>query len=386
MLDVRHRVSVLKFGGSSFATPAAHRAVASYLARRAAAGEKLCVIVSAMSGTTGRLSELLSAVCPDALPEDVDAVLGAGEILAAALVRAAVAAQGVSAVSLNAFQLGWHASDNFTSGQLTCFTDSRISAAFERVSVVVVAGGQATTTDDRLVMLGRNSSDLTAVAAAVALRCESVTIFSDVEGVFTTDPYRLANARLIPQLSYQLASAYSRFGAKVLHSGCIGLAQRHHVRIQCASLAADGNACYGTRISDDGDGVQVCMPEDLRICRLATIPTDRAAAIDMEESPHLIPVVNLRDHFAARLTDSYRRMIDGGVLIDRDDSSAVVAFAADGRMHVYAVPVEQRVPQAQDIHDRLLIGCSFAETTRQPSKRRGTHTDVFGELSEAASL
>jgi aspartate kinase len=386
VLDVGHRISVLKFGGSSFANPAAYGTVARYLAHRVTLGEKLCVIVSAMSGTTGRLSELLCAISPEALPEDFDAVLGAGEILASALVRAAVAARGVSAVSLNAFQLGWHASGDFTCGQLTGFTDSRISAALERASVVVVAGGQATTTDGRLVMLGRNSSDLTAVAAAVALRCESVTLFSDVEGVFTSDPYRLVNARLIPKLSYQRASAYSRFGAKVLYLRCIELAQRHRIRIQCASLTADGSAHYGTQISDDGHGVQVCMPENLPICRIANVPTDCATAIDIDESPNLIPVVNLRGYFAACLTDSYHRMIDGGALIGCDDLCPVVAFAGDGSMHVYAVPVEQRVMRAQEIHDNLLIGCPFGEPIRKPSKQRGTHTNVFGDLSQAASL
>ena len=386
MQDLGSRISVLKFGGSSFANPAAYGTVAGYLAKRVASGEKLCVIVSAMSGTTGRLSELLSLIAPNALPEDVDAVLGTGEILASALVRAALVAKDVRAASLNAYQLGWSASDKFTSGQLASFTDSHISAAFERASVVVIAGGQAMTKDGRLVMLGRNSSDLTAVAAAIALRCESATIFSDVEGVFTADPYRLVNARLIPRLGYQRARDYSQFGAKVLHSGCIELAQRHKIRIRCASLATDGNAYYGTEISDDGFGIQVCMPENFRICRLANGQSDFAAEIDVGKPLHLTPAFNLEGYFAAQLSDSYHHMIARGALIGCDDLSPVVAFDGDGSMLVYAVPKQERVLQAQEIHDDLLIGCPFGDTVRRPSKQRGTHTNVYGGLSEVASI
>src|SRR5262249_24046615 len=156
-------------------------------------------------------------------------------ILAAGLVRAALAAEQVEAISLNAFQLGWRATGSFASGRLESMSGAKLEAALDKAKVVVVSGGQATDGNDRRMMLGRNSSDLTAVAAAVALGCNSATIFSDIEGVCTADPYLFLNTRLIPELTYSAAKAYSRAGAKVLFAGCVELAEKHDVEIRCAS-------------------------------------------------------------------------------------------------------------------------------------------------------
>jgi uridylate kinase len=382
----KNGVAVLKFGGSSFASPAAYKMVAQYLAKRVASGQRLCVIVSAMSGTTGRLAELLGAIVADARPEDRDAVLGTGEILAAALVRAAVVAEGVEAVSLNAFQLGWCASDNFTCGKLINFPHTCISAALERAQVVVISGGQATNKDGRLVMLGRNSSDLSAIAVAAALSRQSVTIFSDVEGVFTADPYRLANTRLIPRLSYRQANAYSQCGAKVLYSACIELAEQHQIRIQCASLANDGRAYNGTEISNEGFGIQVCLPDNFVIYRPMADPNSGLKCGDIGNSGGPIPVVNLPGHFAARLDDSQRRLIAAEAVIPSEDLSVIVSFSGDDTMRAYAVRKDEMLPRAQAIHDDLLFSTPFQQVSRRPSKQRGTHSGVFNCPSEATAV
>lgn len=380
-------VSVLKFGGSSFANPEAYHVVARHLAGRVARGEQLCVVVSAMSGTTGRLSELLHTLVPSPQPEDVDAVLATGEILASGLVRAVLATHGIAAVSLNAFQLGWRASDRFTAGKLTHFSDAAISAALQRASVVVISGGQATTEDGRLVMLGRNSSDLTAIAVAVAMQCPSVTIFSDVEGVFTADPYRFANTRLIPQLGFRQAKAYSRWGAKVLHSGCTELAELHRVRIQCASLASDGHVHIGTEITEEGCGIQVCLPDNVVISRSGSdVPNFITAYRNRNPGVELVPVDNLPDHFAVRLDDDFRQLSTAGIAIAVEDVAPIFAFSMDGNLRAYAVRDTDRLTLAQEIHDRLLIDTSFPEARRQLNKQRGTHSDVYGRLSKDASV
>jgi len=379
-------VAVLKFGGSSFATPAAYHVVARHLADRVAQGEQLCVVVSAMSGTTGRLSELLHALAPSPQPEDVDAVLATGEILAVALVRAVLASHGIAAVSLNAFQLGWRASNDFTAGKLTDFPAAAIREALERAPVVVISGGQATTEDGRLVMLGRNSSDLTAIAVAVAMQCPSVTIFSDVEGVFTADPYRLTNTRLIPRLGFRQAKKYSQWGAKVLYSGCIELAEKHNVRIQCTSLTADGHVHSGTEITEEGGGIQVCLPENVVISRPGRdVPHFLAAYRDRNPSVELLPVDNVPDHFAVRLDDDFRQLATAGIAIAAEDLVPVLSFSMDGGLLAYAARSAERLPLAQTVHDRLLIGTSFPEGSRQLNKQRGTHSDVFGALSGDAT-
>lgn len=372
----KETVRVLKFGGSSFATPEAYHVVARHLAVRVARGERLCVVVSAMSGTTGRLSELLHSIAPSPEPQDVDAALGTGEILASTLVRAVLGTHRVDAVSLNAFQLGWRASADFTAGQLTDFPDTVIADALQRVPVVVISGGQAVTDDNRLVMLGRNSSDLTAIAVAVAMRRPAVTIYSDVEGVFTADPYRLADTSLIPQLGYRHAKAYSQWGAKVLHSGCIELAERHRVRIQCASLSAEGGTSIGTEIAEDGQGVQVCLPDNVVICR---VPANGSRfAIEP------FPIVDQPDHFAARLDDRYCELSAAGAITTVQELAPVVSFSLDGARHIHAVPKAERETHAQEIHDRLVKGTPFPKVHRALLKQRGSHSGVYGSVSRGA--
>jgi aspartate kinase len=379
-------ISVLKFGGSSFANPEAYHVVARHLAGRVARGERPCVVVSAMSGTTGRLSELLHELVPAPQPEDVDAVLATGEILAASLVQAVLTAHGVTAVSLNAFQLGWRASDRFTAGELLQLSGDAIAAAQRRASVVVISGGQATTADGRLVMLGRNSSDLTAIAVAVAMEQPAVTICSDVEGVFTADPYRFSNTRLIPKLGFRAARAYSRWGAKVLHSGCTALAEQHRVRIQCASLDRGGQLHVGTEIAEDGDGVQVCLPDHVAIIRPGDGVADLAAAC-REHAPRteLVVVDNLVGHFATRRDEDLQRLTTAGLAVTVEALAPVFAFSQDGALRAYATAEAERQTLAQEIHDRLVAGTSFLPSARPLEKQRGTHSDVYGRLSRDAS-
>lgn len=376
-------VHVLKFGGSSFVSPEAYHVVARHLVERATRGERLCVVVSAMSGTTGRLSELLHSIAPSPESQDVDAVLGTGEILASALVRAALSAHRVGTTSLNGFQLGWRASGDFREGRLTDFPETVIADALRRVPIVVISGGQATTDDNRLIMLGRNSSDLTAVAVAVAMRCPTVTIYSDVEGVFTADPYELANTSLIPRLGYQQAQAYSQWGAKVLHSGCIELAQRHHVRIQCASLTSDGRTLLGTEIAEVGSGVQVCLPNNVVICRALGNAFGRTAASRL--ASELFAVTARPDHFAATPNSRYKELTAAGVVATVDELAPVASFPLEGALQIHAVPKAERLTRAQEIHDFLVKGMSFPKQHRQLLKQRGSHSGVYGDLSQKTS-
>jgi len=236
-------------------------------------------------------------------------------------------------------------------------------------------------------MLGRNSSDLTAIAVAVAMQCPSVTIFSDVEGVFTADPYRFTNTRLIPQLGFRQAKTYSQWGAKVLHSGCTELAELHGVRIQCASLTSDGHVHLGTEIAEEGCGIQVCLPENVVISRSGRgVPNFIAAYRNRNPDAEPVPVDNLPDHFAVRRDDDFRQLSTAGIAIAAEDLAPIFVFSMDETLRAYAVPDTDRLPRAQEYHDRLLIGTSFPESRRQLNKQRGTHSDVYGGLSKDAAV
>ncbi|MDQ1659906.1 MAG: aspartate kinase [Cryptosporangiaceae bacterium] len=236
-------IGVLKFGGSSFLGLDGYGSVARYLADRVAAGERLVCVVSAMSGTTGRLLEAARALDPDLEPEVQDEILATGEMVSAGFLRAALRAEGISALSLCAPQLGLRSDGP----ELTAAGAGPVRSALASHSVVVVAGGQAIDGGGRVRMLGRNRSDLTAVVLAAALQLPGCEIFSDVAGVYTADPYVVPSARLLPGVSYAQCEAMAAAGAKVLHGASVAVAREHAVRISCRALV-DGEAVTGSVI------------------------------------------------------------------------------------------------------------------------------------------
>lgn len=225
---------IFKFGGSSFPALESYHEIAQYLKQRLNEDtEKAVVVVSAMSGTTGRLLETGLKLNPKMTLEITDSLLATGEMVAACLMRSALDAIGVSTMHLTGYQVGIHSDSKYTRAEILAIDSSPILKCFHSCDIVVVAGGQATNTNGRLTMLGRNSSDLTAVALASALRLSECEIFSDVPGVYTADPYLIPEARLIKRISHDSVISMSTCGAKVLHHGSVRYAKNYGIRILC---------------------------------------------------------------------------------------------------------------------------------------------------------
>ena len=235
-------VAVLKFGGSAFADLSGYHHGAGYVADRVAQGRRVVVVVSAMSGTTGKLQEALRDVHESPTPAVSSLMLTTGELVSVALMAAAVERLGVSAVGLNGNQLGLTVDGPTDRARLCAIDPTPLRGALTEASVVVVPGGQAADDRGNTVMLGRNSSDLSAVAAAVAVGAESCEIFSDVLGVCSADPYLVPTARTLPRVSYESMLLFARAGAKVLHGHAVGWAQEYGVRIICRSLPPEAMA------------------------------------------------------------------------------------------------------------------------------------------------
>lgn len=248
-------VTILKFGGSSFRQPADYIAVARHLANRRAAGEsKMVVVVSAMAGTTDNLKKLVLNVDSDALPSSLDAALATGEMFSACMLETAVSRLGIPVTSLNGYTIGIHTNSDFGRASIVCTDSKPIVTALEGNDIVVAAGGQGIDQCDRLTFLGRNSSDLTAVAIASMLDENTCEIYSDVPGVYTADPYLVTEAQLIPRIAYRRIAEMSRHGAKVLHHRAVDYAEKHEVTIVCKSLTSDG-ASTGTIVTTCGHNV-----------------------------------------------------------------------------------------------------------------------------------
>ena len=231
-------VHVMKFGGSSFRSARDYLTVAAYARERSSAGDKVVLVVSAMSGTTGRLLALGEQLNDPMDAELQDGLLTTGETVSAVLAVQAARAVGLRATGLPASENGIRTDSNFGRAHVLKTDPVPLRRALDRHDVVVVGGGQASDAHGRITMMGRNSSDLTAVLLAAALGREQCEIYSDVPGVYSFDPHREPAARLLEEVPYASAIALSWSGAKVLHHDAVRVAERANVRIECRGTAA----------------------------------------------------------------------------------------------------------------------------------------------------
>lgn len=243
--------AVLKFGGSNFTNADDFLGVADYLCARLEQAKHIVAVTSAMTGETNRLQALLNSVHSPAPGWIQDAVLATGEVVSAHVLAAALTSRGVDTEVLDAPRLGIRTDSSFTRAVTEHFDPVPLRRALSAARAVVVAGGQAVDTHARTTMLGRNSSDLSAILVASALGSQRCEIFSDVSGVFSADPYLVDGARVLPELPYEAAQRLSVLGAKVLHHTAVAEAACRRVRIFCKKLQG-GRAVAGT-IVGSGD-------------------------------------------------------------------------------------------------------------------------------------
>lgn len=232
---------VLKFGGSSLTGPASLRLVAEHIAARVRRERRpAVVVVSAMSGTTGRLLELLDSVNPGAPPALAATLLTTGETVSVALLTAAVTATGLPAQQLLADKMGLCASGPADGATLEYVDRGGVRSALAEAPVVVVSGGQAVDADGRTVMLGRNGSDVTAAALAAVLEAPVCELYSDVPGVRTADPRLVPEARVLAGVSYRSMRLLARAGAEVLPEDAVAYAEDAGFELHCCSLLPEG--------------------------------------------------------------------------------------------------------------------------------------------------
>lgn len=243
---------VLKFGGSAFRTLDGYIRVARYVrARTVAERRPAVVVVSAMSGTTGRLKETLLRVAPEP-PQDAAALLlTSGEVVSVALMAAALGQTSATAAPMSAADTGLRGDGPASDARLRAVDPGPVRRALAERGLVVVPGGQAVDTSGRVLLLGRNSSDLSAVALAGALGADTCELFSDVPGVCTADPFLVPDARLIERIGFAGIRRMAVLGAKVVHGTAVTWAERTGVRIRCRPLpTTDAEPGPGTLIGD----------------------------------------------------------------------------------------------------------------------------------------
>jgi aspartate kinase len=237
---------VMKFGGTSMAGIERIRTVAARIKREVEAGNQVAVVVSAMAGETDRLVNFCREASSLYDPHEYDVVVSSGEQVTSGLLAIALQAIGVPARSWLGWQLPIRTSDGHASARIGEIETGRLNESLARGEVAVIPGFQGVAAGERVTTLGRGGSDTSAVAMAAAMGADRCDIYTDVDGVYTTDPRIVPRARKLKRVTYEEMLELASVGAKVLQTRSVGLAMKENVRVQVLSSFVDDDAPLGS--------------------------------------------------------------------------------------------------------------------------------------------
>ena len=245
---------VQKYGGTSVGGLERIESVASRVAKARERGEDLVVVVSAMSGETNKLIEYSQYFSSNPSKREMDMLLSSGERVTAALLAIALNEMGHKTIALTGRQAGIRTDDTHTYARIESINTERLKEEISNGNIIIVAGFQGINHNGEVTTLGRGGSDLSAVALAGALKADACEIYSDVDGIYTTDPRIEPKAKKLDYISYDEMLELSSLGAKVLQNRSVELAKKMGVKIVAKSSFSDSE---GTVISDEkGDSME----------------------------------------------------------------------------------------------------------------------------------
>ncbi|MBR1424356.1 aspartate kinase [bacterium] len=226
---------VQKFGGTSVADTERIKSVAKIVTNEKENGNDVVVVVSAMGHTTDHLVRMAQTLNPNPSEREMDMLLSTGECVSMALLTMAIQALGYEAVSFNAAQVGIFTENVHTKARIIDIKTDKLRKNLNEGKIIVVAGFQGITSDGEITTLGRGGSDTSAVALAAALNAERCDIYTDVEGVYTTDPRVVPNASKLDEISYEEMLELAHAGANVLHPRSVETAKQYEVPLRVRS-------------------------------------------------------------------------------------------------------------------------------------------------------
>jgi aspartate kinase len=232
-------IIVQKYGGTSVANPDRIANVANRVAKGWRDGNKMVVVLSAMAGETDRLMKLASELAEDPDPRELDVLLATGEQVTVSLFSMFLRSQGVPATSLLSHQARIYTDRAYGRARIIGIDTGRVREELKKGRIVTVAGFQGVDEVGNITTLGRGGSDTTAVAIAAALKADLCEIYTDVDGVYTTDPRLHPKARKLARISYDEMLEMSSLGAKVLEIRSVGFAKRYAVPLAVRSSFSD---------------------------------------------------------------------------------------------------------------------------------------------------
>jgi aspartate kinase len=242
---------VQKYGGTSVANPDRIRNLARRVARYKAMGHKIVVVVSAMSGETNRLITLAKEIMPEPDPRELDVMLSTGEQVTIGMTALALMELGIKAKSYNGSQVKILTDDAFTKARILSIDESNIKRDLDNGYVVVVAGFQGVDANGNITTLGRGGSDTTGVALAAALKADECQIYTDVDGVYTTDPRVVPEARRLDKITFEEMLELASQGSKVLQIRSVEFAGKYKVKLRVLSS-----------FDEEGEGTLITFEEE----------------------------------------------------------------------------------------------------------------------------
>ena len=293
-------VLVMKFGGTSVATLDRIRRAAKRVGVEVAKGYDVIVIVSAMSGKTNELVGWVNETSPLYDAREYDAVVSSGENVTAGLMALTLQEMDVPARSWQGWQVPVQTTSTHSSARIEDIPSDNINAKFaEGMRVAVVAGFQGISPEGRITTLGRGGSDTTAVAFAAAFKAERCDIYTDVDGVYTTDPRVSSKARKLDRIAFEEMLELASLGAKVLQTRSVELAMRYNVRLRVLSSFEEPS---------DEAGTLVCAEEDIMESNVVA-----GVAFSRDEAKMTLVSVADRPGIAATI---FTALSDAGVNVD----------------------------------------------------------------------
>ncbi|HNH43586.1 MAG TPA: aspartate kinase, partial [Agitococcus sp.] len=242
---------VQKYGGTSVGSPERIQAVAERVERWHKQGHDIVVVVSAMSGETNRLLALAKAITDEPDPRELDQMVSTGEQVTIALLAMALQKRGLGAKSMTGAQVAIRTDSAFTKARIESIDDAAMRAELAKRNVIIVAGFQGIDAQGNITTLGRGGSDTTGVALAAALKADECQIYTDVDGVYTTDPRVVPQARRLEKITFEEMLEMASLGSKVLQIRSVEFAGKYQVPLRVLSSFAEGEGTLITTDSED---------------------------------------------------------------------------------------------------------------------------------------
>lgn len=333
---------VMKFGGSSVGNAERIKHVAEIIKNKKAAGHQCVVVVSAMGDTTDELIDLSEQINPAPPAREMDMLLTTGEQISMSLLTMALAAIGEEAISFTGWQSGFRTDGAHGKAQIKALRPKRVLEAIEQDKIVVIAGFQGLSDDEEITTLGRGGSDTTAVAIAAAIEAEVCEIYSDVDGIYSTDPRMVKLARKHDEISYDEMLELAHLGAAVLHPRAVEYAKHHHVQLIVRSSFTDSQ---GTVVKEESSMEQGVVVRGIAFDK----DVARISIHGVEDIPGILATV-------------FTALADAEINVDVIVQSGIINGSANFSFTVHLADEERAIEVIEQLRDQITFRTVSSET------------------------